>query len=338
MALCHDEIGVLRYRRASASQPVLFRTHSAAALSLRFAVIMPTARSEMTLSIRNTDLPLGADIHGADLSHDLDADTFGAIKRALDERSVIVLREQRIAPAEVVRFAQRFGELLVHAHNKFGLPGCPQLSIISNIVEDGRQIGVPDAGLVWHTDGSYLDHPDMYSFLHGIEIPEQGGRTLGNTLYASTTAAYDALPDATRRRIDGRTAMHSFAHHSVRRAERGGTRIELTDDLRKKIPDVEQPMVRIHPVTGRRCLYVSEGHTTHVVGMAADESAALLAELWAHLRGPGFVYRHVWRTHDLLVWDNCATQHLATRDYELPLRRRMHRTATRGETPVGLRV
>ena len=288
----------------------------------------------MTLSIRITDAALGAEIHGADLSGDLDPATFGAIKRALDERSVIVLRGQRIEPGDMVRFAGRFGgELLFHPHNKYAVPGHPQLSVISNVIENGRQIGVPDAGMVWHTDGSYLRTPDMYSFLYGIEIPERDGATLGNTLYASTAAAYDALPAATKDRLIGLKAVHSFAHHSTRRAERGGTRIELTDELREKYPDVEQPVVRTHPVTGRKCIYVSEGHTTRIVGMEARASESLLRELWEHLRRPEFVYRHKWRVGDLVVWDNCATQHLATADYALPLRRLMHRTATTGTSP-----
>jgi len=290
----------------------------------------------MALQITPTPLPLGAFVHGADLSRDLDETTFATLRQTLDERGVMIVREQRIQPADIVRFARRFGRPLVHAHNKHALPQQPEVSVISNIVENGRNIGVPDAGLVWHTDGSYLVQPDMYAFLYGLEIPMQDGEPLGNTLYASSTAAWDALPEALRKRLEGLRAVHSFAHHSARRAARGGTKIEITEELRRKAPDVSQPIARIHPRTGRKCLYVSEGHTTHILGIDRKESDELLAMLWAHLRRPEFVYEHRWQVGDLVVWDNCQTQHRATCDYALPQRRLMHRTATAGEDTVGV--
>jgi taurine dioxygenase len=178
----------------------------------------------------------------------------------------------------------------------------------------------------------------MYSFLYGVEIPLRAGVPLGTTYYASATAAYDALPEALRKRLEGLRAVHSFLHHSARRAASGGTRIEITDELRRKHPDVSQPMVRRHPRTGRKALYVTEGHTTHIVGLDRSESDALLAELWEHLRQPQFLYAHRWQAGDLLIWDNCATQHRATCDYALPERRLMHRTATAGEQAVGIVV
>ena len=293
----------------------------------------------MSLSIKNADGPLGAAILGADLARTVDDAAFAAIRRALDDRGVIVIREQALEPQHISRFAQRFGRPLVHAHNKFALPEAPDVSVISNVVdENGRNIGVPDAGLVWHSDGSYLVHPDMYSFLYGVEIPMRDGEPLGTTYYASACAAYEALPEAMRRRLDGLRAVHSFAYHSARRAVAGGTEIEITDELRRKHPDVSQPVVRIHPRTGRKALYVTEGHTTHIVGMERRESDAVLQQLFAHLREPRFVYAHRWRVGDLLIWDNAATHHRATCDYALPQRRLMHRTATAGEEAVGIVV
>lgn len=292
----------------------------------------------MALSITFAAGPLGAEIHGADLSRDVDEASYAAIRRALDDRGVVVLREQRLSPADIVRFASRFGRLLIHAHNKYALEDQPEVSVISNVLENGRNVGVPDAGLVWHTDGSYLVHPDMYSFLYALEIPVQDGVPLGNTYYASAAAAYEALPEDLRRRLEGLRAVHSFAHHTARRAARGGTRIAITDELRRKVPDVSQPVVRTHPRTGRKGLYVTEGHTTHILGLEQQESDDLLKRLWEHLRRPEFVYAHRWQVGDLLVWDNCATQHRATCDYALPLRRLMHRTATAGEEAVGVVV
>ena len=291
----------------------------------------------MTLSIELAEGPVGAAIHGADLSRDVDEETFDAIHRTLDDRGVIVLRAQHLDPAAIARFAGRFGRLLIHAHNKYALAEAPAVTVISNILDDGgRNIGVPDAGLVWHTDGSYLVHPDMYSFLYAVEVPMQDGVPLGATYYASAAAAFDALPADLRARLEGLRAVHSFAHHSARRAARGGTRIEITEELRRKVPDVSQPVVRTHPRTGRKGLYVTEGHTTHVLGMDPEESAAVLRMLWEHLRRPQFVYEHRWQPGDLLIWDNCATQHRATCDYALPQRRLMHRTATAGEEALGV--
>ena len=290
----------------------------------------------MSLTINLADGPVGAEILGADVGRYVDDATFASIRRTLDERGVIVLRKQKLRPVDIANFAARFGRPLVHAHNRFALPDAPAVSVISNILdEQGRNVGVPDAGLVWHTDGSYLEVPDMYSFLYGVEIPMQDGEPLGTTYYASATAAYDALPEALRERLDGMHAVHSFAYHSARRAARGGTRIEITAELRRKHPDVSQPVVRVHPRTGRKALYVTEGHTTHILGIDRTESDALLEQLFGHLREPRFVYGHRWQAGDLLVWDNAATQHRATCDYALPQRRLMHRTATAGEEAVG---
>jgi len=291
----------------------------------------------MSLTINHADGPLGAEILGADLSRELDESTLATIRRTLDERGVMVLRRQKLQPQHIARFAAHFGRPLVHAHNKFALAEAPSVSVLSNIVdEQGRNIGVPDAGLVWHTDGSYLVRPDMYAFLYGIEIPMQDGEPLGTTYYASAGAAYDALPEALRRQLDGLRAVHSFAYHSANRSARGGTKIEITDELRRKHPDVSQPVVRVHPRTGRKALYVTEGHTTHILGMERAQSDALLKQLFAHLHEPRFVYGHRWQVGDLLVWDNAATQHRATCDYALPQRRLMHRTATAGEDAVGI--
>lgn len=293
----------------------------------------------MSLTITNADGPLGAAILGVDLSRAVDDTTLSAIRRALDERGVIVVRQQALEPQHIARFAERFGKLLLHAHNKFALPEAPAVSVISNIVDaNGRNIGVPDAGLVWHSDGSYLVHPDMYSFLYGIEIPMQNEEPLGTTYYSSACAAYEALSAPLRCRLDGLRAVHSFAYHSARRAAHGGTRIEITEELRRKHPDVSQPVVRVHPRTGRKALYVTEGHTTHILGIERAESDALLEQLFAHLRQPHFVYGHRWQVGDLLIWDNAATQHRATCDYALPQRRLMHRTAIAGEEAVGVVV
>jgi taurine dioxygenase len=293
----------------------------------------------MSFSVTHADGPLGAEIRDVDLGHEVDDGTFAAIRRALDDRGVIVMRRQTLGPEHIARFAGRFGRLLVHAHNKFALAEAPAVTVISNILDaNGRNIGVPDAGLVWHSDGSYLVHPDMYSFLYAVEIPMQDGEPLGTTYYAAACAAHDALSERLRSRLADLRAVHSFAYHSARRAASGGTQIEINAELRRKHPDVSQPVVRTHPRTGRKALYVTEGHTTHILDMDRAQSDALLQQLLAHLRQPQFVYGHRWQVGDLLIWDNAATQHRATCDYALPQRRLMHRTATAGEIAVGIVV
>lgn len=286
----------------------------------------------MTMQVRNIDLPLGAVVTGIDLSKELDDDTFNALLRLIDERSVLVFKHQELLPAHQTRFASRFGKLLAHEHSKNILKENPGVSVLSNIQEQGKNIGVPDAGMVWHTDGSYLSHPDMYTFLYGIEIPvREDGVPLGNTLYASSTAAYDALPEAMKARLAPLKAVHSLEYHSINRARAGGTKVEITEELRRRIPDKEQPVIRTHPRTGRKALYVSEGHTTHIVGLSETESRDLLLSLFEHLRSPEFLYSHSWTKGDLVMWDNAATQHRATADYKLPLRRHMRRVATEGD-------
>ncbi len=289
----------------------------------------------MTLAVHNTGQVLGTVITGVDLGSDDSDQTFNAVKNALNERSVVVIKGQKIDPGHLSRFAQRFGELLVHeiTLSKDGLSQYPAVSVLSNIVENGKLIGVPDAGMVWHTDGSYLECPDMYSFLYGIEIPVREGKALGNTLFVSTAAAYDALSESMKQKVAPLMAVHSLEYHSINRARNGGTKVEINDEFRKKAPDRQHPVVRIHPVTGRKCLYVNAGFTNRIVGMDETESADLLRALFEHLLRPEFLYSHSWEPGDLVLWDNAATQHRATADYALPLRRRMNRVATEGTKP-----
>jgi taurine dioxygenase len=221
----------------------------------------------------------------------------------------------------------------VHVLEQYLHPVHPEILVVSNILEYGRNIGIPDAGRYWHTDLSYLDVPSRGSILYAMEIPEADGETLGNTLWASTAAAYEALPEATRARVDGLQAEYSLSKRFQKLADDGTKHIELSDEQREKTPSVTHPVVRTHPATGRRGILVNEGHTTHIVGMPEDESQALLQELWDHTTKPDFTYCHEWRVGDVVMWDNTLTQHLAICDYALPQRRLLHRTTITGERP-----
>jgi len=166
---------------------------------------------------------------------------------------------------------------------------------------------------------------------------------LGDTSFASTTAAYEALPDTMKARLQGLKNIHSYRYYRTKNMQvqkeeeaRGGRVIQEhmpTEEQLKTVPDVETPVVRTHPVTKRKGLFINEAHTSALLGLPKEEGDALLAELYQHIIKPEFVYTHHWQAGDLLLWDNCSVQHKATFDYDLPLRRLMHRTTVRGSVP-----
>ena len=277
---------------------------------------------------------IGAEIQGADIAAGVDDATFKTIFDALHEYSVIILRGQHITPAQQTDFTKRFGSTRTSFYNRYGVPGQPELSVVSNVKKDGEAIGIADAGMLWHTDASYLATPDMYTVLYGIEIPQRDGRVLGDTVFSSAWRAYDALPDATKKRLAGMRATHSFTHHLDKKKAMGQLkRAPLTAEQKAQTPDVDHPVVRRHPVNGRSCLFVTEGHTSAIVGLPPDESEALLNTLTKHIKNPEFHYRHHWQPGDVIIWDNCGVQHLAIFDYgDIP--RRLHRAGVLGPVPV----
>lgn len=287
---------------------------------------------------------LGAEISGVDLSKPLSDDTFTQIARAFFDNEVAFFRNQKLTPEQQVAFTRRFGVLEQHVRKEARLEGFPEILIISNLLDDkGKAIGSQDAGRFWHSDLSYKKEPSMLSALYSIEVPEKDGRVYGDTGFASTTAAYDALPADMKQRIAGLKNVHSYRYYrtknrAAQEAEkaRGGRVVqepELTEEQLRSVPDVETPLVRTHPVTGRKGLFVNEAHTSHIPGMPHEESEALLGELHRHITQPEFQYVHCWRPGDLLMWDNAAVQHKATFDYDLPMRRLMYRTTVRGTAP-----
>jgi taurine dioxygenase len=288
---------------------------------------------------------LGAEISGVDLSKPLDDDTFAQVAKAFFDNEVAFFRNQKLTPAQQIAFTRRFGVLEQHVRKESRLKDHPEILIISNLLDDnGNAIGSQDAGRFWHSDLSYKKEPSMLSALYSLEVPVKDGRVLGDTSFASTTAAYEALPQDTKQRIDGLKNVHSYRFYRSKNIEaqkqeqaRGGRVIQehvLTDEQLKSVPDVETPIVRTHPVTRRKGLFVNEAHTSHIVGVSAEESERLLSELYAHVIKPEFVYTHHWQPGDLLMWDNAAVQHKATFDYDLPMRRLMHRTTVRGTAAI----
>ena len=278
---------------------------------------------------------VGAEVTGVDVAGGVDAREFKTVLDALHEYSVIVLRGQTLSPDDQIAFTKRFGEMRTSFYNRYGVPGHPELSIVSNIVDEkGESIGIADAGMLWHTDASYLPTPDMYTLLYGIEIPQADGRPLGDPVFTSSQLAFEALPPDLQTRLRGLRAVHSFVDHLAKKQRAGNLkRAPLTAQQKAELPDVSHPIVRTHPVTGRPCLYVTEGHTSRIEGLADAESAELLGMLDAHLKNPRFHYRHQWKPGDLLIWDNCSAHHLAVFDYGTQPRR-LHRAGVVGPVPV----
>lgn len=276
----------------------------------------------MTRSIEAIPLgqALGAELRGIDAAEPLTEDQRAQLIAALDAHGVVVLRNQQLTPQQQVAFCRKLGKMRVSFMNDLSVPGVPELTVVSNIVENGKPIGLVDAGALWHCDGSYLPNPDLYTVLYALEIPQRDGQVLGDTLFLSTSTAYDALPEPLRKTLDGAQAVHSLTHHIRMKIEHNFKAPPIKDAK----PDVVHPAVRIHPSSGKRCLYLTEGHTKELVGFGAEESRAILEQVAEHVKQPQFIYRHRWQPGDLLIWDNCSTQHLAITDYGT-LRRRLHR-------------
>ncbi|HTP62907.1 MAG TPA: TauD/TfdA family dioxygenase [Burkholderiales bacterium] len=297
------------------------------------------------VSIRKIGRHLGAEILGVDLSRPLDDDTFEGISKSFFEHQVVVFRDQKLTPSQQISFTGRFGELEHHVRKEHRLDGHPEILIVSNVVDErGNAIGVQDAGRFWHSDLSYKRLPSLLSALYALEVPVRDGLALGATSFASTAAAHDALPESQQRRLLGLRNVHSYRYYRAknvqaqREEQSGGARVvqehSLSEEQLKSVPDVEVPIVRTHPATGRKSLFINEAHTSRVLGLPEEEGAALLAQLCEHIVKPEFRYEHAWRAGDLLMWDNVSVQHRANFDYQLPLRRLMHRTTVRGSEPV----
>lgn len=286
----------------------------------------------MNFQVKKLGQALGAEIAGLDLSQSLTEPVFNQVVEAFHEHEVVVFREQTLTPEQQIEFSRRFGEIDVNVRSRYTKPGYPEIFVVSNIVENGEPIGVTDAGRYWHTDHCYVERPSRCSLLYALEVPEVDGTTLGDTLFASMTAAYAGLPDEMKKRLRGLNAVNSYSY-TYERKVREFNRASLAAEGRKAPPDIEHPVVRAHPYTGKPCVFVNEGYSTRIAGIAEEEGRRLLDYLLEHIVQPEYLYRHRWRRGDLLLWDNCATQHRAVFDYALPLRRRMERVTLRGSVP-----
>ncbi|AMR81841.1 TauD/TfdA dioxygenase family protein [Cupriavidus nantongensis] len=278
--------------------------------------------------VRPLDAPLGAEVIGLDLSQPLSDANFARIHRAHLDHHVLVFRDQRITPAQQIAFSRRFGPLQIHVLHQFQLPGHPEVLVVSNVVENGKPIGLGDAGHFWHSDLSYKEKPSLGSLLHARELPAEGG----DTLFANMHLAWDTLPAALQSAVDGLQAEHTYLARYAELQQRSPWRPNLTPEQIAQVRPVLQPVVRTHPETGRKALFVSEHFTTRIVGLPEQESRDLLDQLFAHSVKPAHIYRHQWQPHDLVFWDNRSLLHLAA-GCPPELRRVMYRTTIEGDVP-----
>lgn len=268
------------------------------------------------ISVIGSGEALGATVEGLDLSQPLSAHETETVMRALGEHGVLRFADQTLTAAELKAFSASFGELEINVANAFQAPGLPEVMILSNIKQDGKPIGMQDAGQSWHTDMSYSRMIAFANVLYGVKIPRRNGVALGSTAFCNMHAAYRELPRELKTRLDGMTATHDFAKFwDMMRNERGSTRPPLTEAQRQAKPPVSHPIFLTHPITGRKVLYANPGYTVRIDGMAEDESDEILAFLFEHQVQDRFRYSFSWSENDVLMWENFGTIHNAIPDY-----------------------
>jgi taurine dioxygenase len=277
---------------------------------------------------------LGATIEGLDLSRPLQEPEVEELIRALGRYGVLRFPRQQLSAQQQKAFAARFGELEINvASDAYQEPGIPEVMILSNIVRDGKPIGLADAGQDWHTDMSYSKTIAFANVLYALEVPRRNGKVLGDTEFSSMHAAYEGLPNDLKTRLEGKTVLHDFNKFwEMMRREKGSKRPPLTEAQRKSKPPVSHPIFLTHPISGRKVLYANPGYSMRINELPEKESDETLRFLFEHQLKPDYRYRHQWAEGDLLMWENFGTIHNAIADYgpdEHRLIRRCQVMATR---------
>jgi taurine dioxygenase len=268
------------------------------------------------VKVAPTGETLGATIEGLDLSRPMPPALLGEVMQALGRYGVLRFPQQDLTGAQLKQFSAQLGDLEINVAGAYQEPGHPEVMILSNIVENGRPIGLSDAGQDWHTDMSYSRRIAFANVLYGIRIPKRGGRTLGNTEFCNMHAAYDDLPAAMKQKLEGMTVLHDFAKFWDKMRQREGSRrAPLTEAQRQARPPVSHPIFLTHPLTGRKVLYANPGYSVRINELDEKESAETLEFLFAHQTRDEYRYRHEWRERDVLVWEDFGTIHNAVADY-----------------------
>jgi taurine dioxygenase len=276
--------------------------------------------------------PLAADVHGVDLSRPVDDATFARILEAWNEHLVLRFSGQRLDDPTLMKFSARFGDLdrvpiaaagLDRANSGVVPEAVDWVGVIASVKKDGKAMGsLASYELVWHTDMSYNPLPPRASLLYALEVPPDGG----NTGFLNMYTAYETLPDDLKRAIEGRSCIHDSSRNSAGELRKG---FQSTPDVRRT-PGAVHPLVRLHPVTRRKALFLGRRPGAYIHGLSVEDSESLLDAVWTHATQPRFAWYQKWRTGDLVMWDNRCVMH--RRDaFDESLRRVMHRTQIVGE-------
>lgn len=273
-----------------------------------------------TLSVRPVTATIGAEVEGIDLRAPLEAADRDTILDALVRHHVLFFRDQDITPEQQVDFARQFGPISYP-------PFAPKYGTNPDYIVLDQTNPRGEGADEWHSDNTFMAEPPMGSILRAVQIPEVGG----DTCFASAVAAYEALSPSIQRLVDGLTAVHDITKPLRKGIAAGHTDVDLTE-IQAKWPPVEHPVVRTHPITGKKALFVNRNSTTHLVGLSERENEALLPMLTDQIRSPEFQCRFTWDTHSVAFWDNRSAQHFAVPDYDS--RRIMNRVTIAGEKVV----
>lgn len=285
----------------------------------------------MSITVRPLSYALGAAITGVDLSRPIAETTRAEIRKAWLDHLVIVFPGQDLSPERQIAYGRMFGELDDHKAVPFYRhPEHPEIYLITNKRIGGKESETKDTGRLWHSDHSFTTRPTMATMLYCREIPPVGG----TTMFANMYLAYETLSPTLRTVLDKLEAVHSIEHYTSHNPYFGSRDQQQIAKMHELSPPVAQPVVRQHPETGRKALFISEGQTSRFVGMSEDESRGLLRYLFEHSVKPEFTYRHSWTVNDMLMWDNRCAMHLALADYSHEQTRHMHRLTVLG-TPCG---
>jgi taurine dioxygenase len=254
----------------------------------------------MAFEVRKLNPTFGAEVLGIDLTKEITADILDKFKSLWAEHQLLLFRGQSLEEKDAVAFSGLLGELEIHVRREYLSPENPEILYVSNMKVDGKAIGIlSDTEVGWHYDQIYLPRPAVGSLLYAVTLPTNGGQTS----FADMSAAYESLSDDIKATLKGRKAVQSYEAFNNQYS------VPTNSDQKKRTPDIEQPVIRTHPISGRKALYICPGMTTQIVGLPEDESRDLLDYLFDWSVKPEFVYTHNWAHGDALLWDNAATMH-----------------------------
>ena len=281
----------------------------------------------MNVEFKQLSDAIGAEILNVDISMPLEPDVFDQIRKIWLDHNIILFRGQPLEVEQQVTFSRLFGAIELHSLSEYHMKGYPEIFINSNVVVDGKPIGAQKSGHTWHSDSQFLEVPSAATILHAREAPTEGG----DTLYANMYRAYESLPAPKRQQIVGLRGVYSRVKSwSIDYAHR----LPLTAEQKAALSPATHPIVRTHPETGRKALYIgSQSELVEIVGLPVDEGSALAAELFDCAIQDCHVYAHRWQVGDTVVWDNRCTMHRAMPFDEAKYRRLMHRTTIQGTRP-----